>query len=100
MERTLWTLLAVAWLATLVGCTQTLSRDAFSDQVDQSRSNSLPDTTWYMGSDADFDYYYSGLSGICSVATYRVERNDDGQPNQIPVTQEQSKWRMVLETGQ
>ena len=80
-------------LLLVCGCVQTVSKDGLDEAGMEHAALSLPDETYYVGSEGDYDYFVirSGSGG--STRRYRVRKSEDAVADRFSRTKNKMEWR-------
>lgn len=81
------------------GCTSTLTKAGLDAKATEHAGSSLPDQTYYVGSDDHYDHFVirRGMGGPTRL--YRVHESESAVTNRFIVTKDETRWRGYGVTG-
>ena len=86
-------------LLIVCGCTETVTKSGLDAKANEHLAFTFPDQTYYVGSEASYNYFVirSGIGG--SLHRYRVLESEGAVTNRFSVTKDEARWRGYGITG-
>ena len=86
-------------LMLVCGCTSTLTKAELEAKATEHAGSASPDHTYYVGSDADYDYFVIRGGLAQPTRLYRVAESEGAVTNPFPATKDEKYWRSYDLTG-
>ena len=80
-------------LVLVCGCVRTVSKDGLDERRMENAALSVPDQTYYIGSEGGYDYFVIRKGSGGATHRYRVRKSQEAVNNRFSRTQNEKDWR-------